>query len=119
VTVPFALVKTISLVPTEPTGTVSVTDVDVFDARVAAVPPIVAEVRVARFVPVTTVVPPPAKGLEVTEIAVIVGGGKYVYPPADVALGPGVLTTTSCAPKLPGGVKTVTEEVFGKEVICA
>jgi hypothetical protein len=113
------LVRTTSFVPTVPAGIVRVTDVAVFEALVAAVPPIVEAVRLERFVPVTMVVPPPDKGLDVTDTPVIVGGAKYVYPPAAVALGPGVLTTTSCEPREPDGVSTVTDVVLGNEVICA
>jgi hypothetical protein len=69
-------VRTISFVPIVPEGMVSVTDVEVFEALVAAVPPMVEVERLPRFVPVTTVVPPPASGLDVTDTPVIVGGGR-------------------------------------------
>lgn len=42
--------RTTSFVPTVPAGIVRVTDVAVFEALVAAVPPIVEAVRLERFV---------------------------------------------------------------------
>jgi hypothetical protein len=103
--------------PAVDAGVVIVNDVDVLVPRVTVVPPNVAAVTVSKLVPVITVTVPPATGPDVTESDVIIGAGTYVYAAADVALGPGVLTTMSFAPTDPAGVRTVTDPVFGNEVI--
>jgi hypothetical protein len=55
-----------------PAGTVIVTDVEVLLLKVAAAPPTVAPVTPVKFVPVITVVTPPAVDAEVTDREVMV-----------------------------------------------
>jgi hypothetical protein len=77
VTVPPAVVITISFAPTVLEGVVIVSEVEVFAPRVAAAPPTVTAVALSKFVPVITVVVPPTNGPAVTDSEVNVGIPAY------------------------------------------
>jgi hypothetical protein len=70
-------VITTSFKPDVPLGVVIVSEVAVFDPRVAAVPPTVTEVAPVRLAPLITVDVPPAVGPAVTERVLNVGGRAY------------------------------------------
>jgi hypothetical protein len=78
VTVPPAVVTTMFFAPAVlGPGVVIVREVEVFELRVAATPSTVTAVALSKFVPVITVVVPPAKGPAVTESEVNVGTPAY------------------------------------------
>ena len=64
---------TVLAIPASPAGVTIVSDVAVFVSLVATTPSTVTEVAPDKFVPVMTVLVPPAVGPEVTESEVIVG----------------------------------------------
>jgi hypothetical protein len=77
VTEPDGVVITISFAPTVVVGVVIVKAVCEFDPSVALTPPTVTDVALSKFVPVITVVVPPAVTPDVMLRDVIVGGGLY------------------------------------------
>lgn len=70
---PPLVVRISVLAPASPAGVTIVSDVAVFVSLVATTPSTVTEVAPNKFVPVMTVLVPPAVGPEITESEVIVG----------------------------------------------
>jgi hypothetical protein len=77
VTEPDGVVITISFAPDVPLGVVTVSEVAVFEPKVAAAPPTVTEVAPVRLAPLITVDVPPAVGPAVTDRELNVGGRAY------------------------------------------
>jgi hypothetical protein len=69
--------------------------------------PTFTTVAPVKFVPVTVIDVPPVASPPDGDTPVTVGTAKYVNAPADVAVPPGVVTTTSCVPAVPAGVRPV------------
>jgi hypothetical protein len=74
---------------------------------VAFAVPTLTTVAPHRPVPVTVIVVPPASEPELGDTDATVGTAQYLNPPDRVAVPPGVVTTTSCAPAVPAGVRPV------------
>ena len=75
---------------------------------VASTPPTVTLVSPVKVVPVIVIAVPPAVEPVAGETEEIVGGKKtYVNALAKLALPPGVVTATLCAPAVPAGVTAV------------
>ena len=108
VAAPPGVVTDTLLAPAEPAG---VTQVKVVSSTtvsaVALADPTRTTVAPDRFVPVTVIVVPPASEPDDGETMATVGGAWYVKPPVRVVDPPGVVTTMSCAPAVPEGVRQV------------
>src|SRR4029079_14519462 len=102
-------------------GVTAVIDVELATVTlVAAVPPIVTVAPVAKFVPVIVTFVPPAVVPAVGEIAVTVGGARYVNPDARVALNPlALVTTTLTAPAAWAGVVPVIDVALATVTLVA
>jgi hypothetical protein len=74
---------------------------------VATSVPTFTTVAPVKFVPVTVIDVPPVARPPDGDTPVTVGAGMYVNDPTRVAVPPGVVTTTSCAPTAPAGVRHV------------
>ena len=107
VAVPPGVVTATLFAPTVPAGVTAVMLVnETTTTLVAATPPTVTLVAPVRFVPVIVIAVPvePVTG----ETEELVGGANYVNAFVAVAVSPGVVTATLCAPAVPAGVTAVT-----------
>jgi hypothetical protein len=92
--------------PTDPGGTVTVSEVGPGVVMVARFPPTVT-VAVSKFVPVMTTPLLPESGPFAGDTPVIVGGGTKLNTPEPVPVPPAVVTETGAVPAAPGGVVAV------------
>jgi hypothetical protein len=69
--------------------------------------PTFTDVAPVKFVPVTVIDVPPVASPPDGDTPATVGAGMYVKPPVRVTDPPGVVTTMSCAPAVPAGVRPV------------
>lgn len=105
---PPCVVTTTLAAPDVPGGVLTMMAVGLMTARpVAALPPMVTDVRFVKPAPEITTEVPPAAGPEAGLTATTAGGARYVNNWFAELVPPGVVTTTLADPAVPAGTVAV------------